>query len=506
VETTFIPAQSKLDAVQRISRLTGSGPEELGPGSKERKSVLVNLGRGLGLQTDEDLSKPKLGEQIAGQLGAVWDQDCHSEGYTITLVGLNRLLEAAEHHLASRGRVTRTHVALGGPGDEAVAILTCLANSLPRHLDGRECVSEMRQAEFAKWAGDEWVGWYFEFRGLPELIGDLGGGPEKIHRTTFDYVLSHVWDLKAHSEGRGDAPLNDQDSMREAVEGGRGLGLIVLSGEPEFDDGEFKQWQREERLDAGKRRKERRRTDDKPPQKRRGKAAFRPTSIDAYFFADVSAFEDAIQVGALRPFKQGVQQSGEPRNPKYSLVMRRADEFHLATAKLLAEGRAEVRTVRTPTVSVSQNPTHRDGLGLAVWAAQDGQVAVWHVRASSQRYRVPGDRISGAWLLDEADPRLPGLFQSRIPLAADSGARAPAFLVGQPLRTCADLAVDIRDQAARKSSSLGPPTTINSAVGGVVGEALMAARWAASLVSVWVDSTTLGDDVQAEPLPQGWLD
>ena len=45
----FVPARNKLEVVARISNLTNSGPEYLGPGSKERRSVLFNLARGMSL-------------------------------------------------------------------------------------------------------------------------------------------------------------------------------------------------------------------------------------------------------------------------------------------------------------------------------------------------------------------------------------------------------------------------------------------------------------------------
>ena len=45
----FVPARNKLEVVARISNLTNSGPETLGPGSKEHKSVVLNLARGMGL-------------------------------------------------------------------------------------------------------------------------------------------------------------------------------------------------------------------------------------------------------------------------------------------------------------------------------------------------------------------------------------------------------------------------------------------------------------------------
>ena len=67
------PSRSKLEAVLRMSALTRRPPETLGPGSKERKSVLVNLAGDLGLVVDPSRSKPELGLQIATALGSDWD-------------------------------------------------------------------------------------------------------------------------------------------------------------------------------------------------------------------------------------------------------------------------------------------------------------------------------------------------------------------------------------------------------------------------------------------------
>ena len=89
---TFIPARNKLEAVARISQLTNSGPEILGPGSKERRSVLENLAKGLGISPDSYESKQSLADAISKRLGITWDASCESVGQTITLIGLNRLL------------------------------------------------------------------------------------------------------------------------------------------------------------------------------------------------------------------------------------------------------------------------------------------------------------------------------------------------------------------------------------------------------------------------------
>ena len=186
---------------------------------------------GLGLAVDPKANKPDLGEQICRELGETWDESCWSAGHTITLIGLNRLLEGAERRLASR----RSQPGLFfSAKEEAVALLSALRDALPEHMDGRTCVQQMLEAEYSQWAQDEWAGFYFEFVGLPSLINTFGGGPREFGKTRFDYGLGHTWDLKVHMAASGTAPLNDQDAMLAAVDAG-GVGFLVLTGEVEYD-------------------------------------------------------------------------------------------------------------------------------------------------------------------------------------------------------------------------------------------------------------------------------
>ena len=70
----LVPACNKAEAVTRLSALTGSAPERLGPGSKERKSLLVNLATSeiaLGRWDDADRhleASLRLEEQIYGPI------------------------------------------------------------------------------------------------------------------------------------------------------------------------------------------------------------------------------------------------------------------------------------------------------------------------------------------------------------------------------------------------------------------------------------------------------
>jgi hypothetical protein len=313
----FVPARSKLEAVTRMSALTGSPPETLGPGSKERRSALANLASGLGLAVDPKANKPDLGEQICQELGEAWDESCWSVGHTITLIGLNRLLEGAERRLANR----RSRPGLFfSAKEEAVALLAALRDALPDHLDGRRCVREMLEAEYSQWAQDEWAGFYFEFVGLPSLINTFGGGPREFGKTRFDYGLGHTWDLKVHMAASGVAPLNDQGSVDAAAAAG-GVGFLVLTGDVEYDKGEFRLWQRDLRAANGKPARER--TTPKAYE-RKSKASFDPFMVEAFYLPDQAAIDAACQSGILKVMKQGRQTSGHARQPKYALDLVKA--------------------------------------------------------------------------------------------------------------------------------------------------------------------------------------
>lgn len=318
----FRPARNKLEVVRRLSSLTGAEPQDLGPGSKERKSVLVNLARDLGLGVDMSFSKTKLAEAIAYELDMPWTDRCWSRGETLTLEGLNSVLAGAE-------RRVRENWALGaGDSDvslvqEARLLVAALSSACSVKWDGRGCVSEMREAGHNQWKQIEWVGWYFEFIGLPTLINAYGGGPEKIGSTTFDYVRNYVWDLKTHAEegarAPGDfkklAPLNDKSAMDECLSERGSLGFIVLSGSASFGGHvEFDGWHRALRGKGPS-------TSDNP---RKLKVAFEPVCLEAYAFEGEDALQEACKSGELRTFNQGHQASGAPRKPKYQLNLGKA--------------------------------------------------------------------------------------------------------------------------------------------------------------------------------------
>jgi hypothetical protein len=317
----FKPARSKIEAVNRISALTNSGPEDLGPGSKERKRVLENLARNLEPQVDTSLTKTKLGAVLAARLGAPWSDLCESTGETISLIGLNTLLAGAERRLGRLG--TSSAETLGTPEAEGGALAAALVDKLDRHTwDGQKTVVRMQRDGIPGCNQSEWQGFYFEGRGrqilnalFPPLATPLRA---RYNNTPFDYSLNFVWDLKCHTErwinpvtgalsrGRPTVQLNDERAIRECVED-QGLGFLMLSGQAVEDvDQDFAIWH------AGFKGKD-------GPQRRRVKAGFTPLHVEAFWIQDTPSLLTAIAAGALKVAPQGSQPDGSPRNPKFDM-------------------------------------------------------------------------------------------------------------------------------------------------------------------------------------------
>ena len=354
----FVPATDKLEAVNRISRAVGGPPEELGPGSKERKSVLVTLAIRLGISpVEQRRSKPELGGVICSFANKHWDSSCWSTGSTITLEGLNRLLEiaervgppqsgeaqsdmspSAEETGSGARRAVETVVVdertapvslplglpIGTPSprtsrsstEEARLIESVVVPRVPRHFDGKLSVEAMLAGGSRNWAQSEWPGFFFEHLVIGPLVARLGGGPLRVPgaRTTFDYASKFIWDLKTHSSDGPLAILNDQLATKWALAQG-GMGLVLLSGRPEYTPG-FREWHDDFKVRNGRRPNARRR---EVRFHRDVKSGFSPERLDLLFFPGHSAWETALGQGVVRPHAQGRQPDGQKRNPKFAL-------------------------------------------------------------------------------------------------------------------------------------------------------------------------------------------
>ena len=309
----FNPAVSKIEAVTRIAGLTGAPAESLGPGSKERKSVLVNLADNLLPQARLDRSsKTRLARDLAHELGMTWTDTCYSTGETVSLEGLNVVLAGAERRLGRLG--SSAAELLTSAEAEAQALVAALADGLPAGpWDGRKSVQWMAR-EGARGAHEnEWQGWYYEARGRKVLQDSFTPSRKPVQvrygNTTFDYSLNYVWDLKSHTSGAvepgreskrssGTALLNDHRAIRQCVED-QGLGFLVLSGAAEMDhDGTFREWHRDFKRSRGVRS-----SPSNSGRSRMRKRGFEPRRLEAFWIRDTPHLDAALAAGqlAVRP-------------------------------------------------------------------------------------------------------------------------------------------------------------------------------------------------------------
>lgn len=342
----FVPARSKIEAVNRISMLTNSGAERLGPGGKEHKRVLVNLVTGLDLDIVVT-TKHGTAESLAREFNAPWSDTCISTQGTITLNGLNVILAGAERRLGRLG--TDRALLFGTPEEEGQALAAALVDGFKPtrfpdgservHWDGRRSVQWLERNETGQARQTEWPGFYWEFQARRILGRAFAPNPRpprtRVGSVTFDYSLNFVWDLKSHTEmwrdpatgktrrGRPASPLNDAESMDLCI-AEQGLGFLVMSGVAIEDvGGDFKTWH-----DTFKGRES---APSNSGRSRPRKAAFEPLTVDAFWFANTMALDAAKLSGVITGFPQGPQsprkvgQRGAAREAKYNLTSRAVD-------------------------------------------------------------------------------------------------------------------------------------------------------------------------------------
>ncbi len=328
----FHPARSKIEAVTRIAALTNAPKEWLGPGGKEHKSVLLNLADALLPEVELNRSsKTKLGASLSRELGVPWDDRCESTGETISLTGLNTVLAGAERHLGLLG--SEVTDALATPQDEGQALTAALLGGLPNSWDGRKSVTWLR-AQGLRGANDnEWQGFYGEEQAKLVLGRSFTPRPDpprtRFANTVFDYALNRVWDIKVHTETHlvacaqrpagNDTQLNDETAVRLCV-AEQGLGFLTVNGAATMDEtGEFVAWHRAFKGTIS--------TPSNSGVSRRRKAAFRPTSVEAFWVADTETLEAAVLAGQLgvraqgRQAPRGGETAGAPRPSKFEMRM-----------------------------------------------------------------------------------------------------------------------------------------------------------------------------------------
>jgi hypothetical protein len=226
------------------------------------------------------------------------------------------------------------------PKEEASILLKKLKEYLPRDLDGKEAILEMKKNGDNQWRQMEWQGFYLEYLVENKLMSDIGGseGP-KYGNTQFDYEKDHPWDFKVHSSIRKNGYsnnvmiLNDSKAIRQCIEDKGGIGFIVASGEPEWesDEHEFRAWHysiQEEKSDYVKEGEKKNRSH------RNRKTAFEFENIEAYYFGSVDIINKGLSEGWIGEFQKGMRNSdGSSRNKKYKIYTNKVpDEYKIENA------------------------------------------------------------------------------------------------------------------------------------------------------------------------------
>ena len=129
--------------------------------------------------------------------------------------------------------------------EELIIILNILESELPRFVDGKEAILEMRREGSRNWRQMEWIGFWFEHFVEQKVIPKVGAQRGPTYGTTeFDLQRNFVWDLKAHPLESRNLILNDQAAIKQCIQSESGLGFIVISGQTQYDDASqsFKIW------------------------------------------------------------------------------------------------------------------------------------------------------------------------------------------------------------------------------------------------------------------------
>ena len=95
----------KADIANQITDLLGLPSVHFSTGSSEPKDLFVQIAESLGLNINENQTKPTIAKQIVESTGELWHPDFESRGSTVTLEGLIAVQSAVEFYLANRPEI-----------------------------------------------------------------------------------------------------------------------------------------------------------------------------------------------------------------------------------------------------------------------------------------------------------------------------------------------------------------------------------------------------------------
>lgn len=213
--------------------------------------------------------------------------------------------------------------------EEVISLFDQLIKVLPKFVDGKKAILEMKDGGSRNWRQMEWIGFWFEFFLEKNLIPILGGSRGPTFGTTqFDFKKKFVWDLKAHPSGSKNLILNDQIAIKNCIESEHGLGFIIISGVAKYDgNGEFKNWH--DNLKGGTSTYEKERV-ARGASSRRRKISFEPKKLHALWFNNIGEINSAVKDGWLKSFQTDMKNSnGKPRPAKFQFNLDTVSENNM---------------------------------------------------------------------------------------------------------------------------------------------------------------------------------
>jgi hypothetical protein len=231
-------------------------------------------------------------------------------------------------------------IIMNTPKSEYEQILRQLLPSIPKFISGKDAILEMKNEGSPNWRQMEWIGFWFEHivsKSLTHASPTLKN--QKYGNTKFDLVQNYTWDLKVHPNQSKSLILNDLKAIKECMQYG-GLGFIILSGDVDYDqNSKFKEWH--DVLKGGVSEYETQRIQRKAPSRRR-KVSFTPTSVDCYWFNNMSEIENCLASGILGYFQVGMRNSnGVPRLPKVMIKKISGLENYRIAEKILLKNNSK---------------------------------------------------------------------------------------------------------------------------------------------------------------------
>ncbi len=122
---------------------------------------------------------------------------------------------------------------------------------LPRVWDGRQCILEMKEADY-HWKQMGWWAFDFEFLCRHRLGRDFQIPGEKFRTVEFDLKGSVNWDLKAKAikSDEHSCILNDCSAIEASIQTHQEHGVIIALCDVEYNDvnRSFQQWHSEPRV------------------------------------------------------------------------------------------------------------------------------------------------------------------------------------------------------------------------------------------------------------------